>query len=127
MRDRLKYLQPSIDSLIAQAASSMEFSSLKFLMLCREKMSNGIGFAEAWRKSVNSDNTDICKDTTEIIVNLSETLGRCDLDSQLAALEYGIVILESRLQDAREYAAKHKKLYRALGVLSGLAIAILIA
>jgi stage III sporulation protein AB len=54
-------------------------------------------------------------------------LGASDLESQLAAIDYGVSLLEARLAAAREYAAARGKLYGTLGVLAGLGIAVLIA
>lgn len=127
MHDRLKYLQPSVNSLIEQAANTREFEDLKFLPYCREKMREGKDFPESWRSSVYSVDIVLSEDITKIILNISNILGTADLDSQLAAITYDRSRLEQRLTEARDYADKHRKLYQTLGVLSGLWLVILIA
>jgi stage III sporulation protein AB len=63
----------------------------------------------------------------QVITGLGQVLGASDLESQLAAIDYGISLLEARLADARGHAAARGKLYDTLGVLAGLGVAVLIA
>lgn len=126
LRDRLKYLRPSIASLIGQAASSGEFPDLEFLHVCDEKMKNGMNFPESWTSSVSGDTARLGGEAARVVAGLSNVLGRSDLESQLSAIDCGIAMLEARLVDAREYAAKHKKMYQTLGVLAGLGLAVFI-
>lgn len=126
LHDRLKYMQPSVKSLIEQAANSQEFTELKFLAYCYEKMQEGIDFSESWNSAIY-DQSVFSDNITKIIQNISNTLGTSDLESQLAAISYDRSKLEQRLIEAREYAEKHKKLYQTMGVLSGLGLAVFIA
>lgn len=125
LHDRLKYLQPSVSSLIEQAAGSREFEELEFISRCHEKMINGKDFAESWESAVNC-NTIYSYNVTQIIINIANTLGTSDLESQLEAIEYDKSRLEQRLIEVRDYAEKHKKLYQTLGVVSGLGLSIFI-
>lgn len=127
LHDRLKFLQPSVNSLIEQASSSQEFSNIEFLSVCNVMMNAGKSFPESWRESVYSIDTILDVKDIDIIQNISNTLGMTDIESQLAALGYDKARLGSNLEEARDYAAKHKKMYQTLGVLSGLLIAIFIA
>lgn len=126
LHDRLKYLQPSVNSLIEQAADSPEFEELKFLSCCLEYMRQGKDFSESWSLALSNSKTILSDDITQIIYNISNTLGTTDLESQLSAIVYDRSRLEQRLIEARDYAEKHKKLYQTLGVLSGLGLAVLI-
>lgn len=114
-------------SLIGRAAGAAEFSNLTFLLICEAKMQAGENFPESWREAVAEDASMLGKEAAPIVSQLAGVLGASDLESQLAALDHGIALLESRLREAREYARIHKKLYRTLGVLTGLMIAIVIA
>lgn len=127
LHDRLKYLQPSVSSLISQAAANGEFAQLAFLGVCRDEMQAGNTFPESWRIAVEKEKNNLGANAAAIVATLAEVLGAADLESQLAALQYGVSLLESRLEEARSYAAKHKKLYQTLGILAGLGLAVIIA
>lgn len=124
--DRLKFLQPSVGSLISQAAVCAEFKDLTFLPACGESLRRGESFPESWKTAVEAF-PELKREEKTVMLSLGDILGASDLESQLSAIEYGKALLETRLETAREYAGKHKKLYRTLGILAGLGIAILFA
>lgn len=126
LRDRLKFLRPSVASLINQADGSGEFADLKFLSACNERMKNGMNFPESWTMSVHEYTDLLGREVAPVISGLSNVLGKSDLESQISAIDHGISMLETRLFNAREYTAKHKKLYQTLGVLAGLGLAVFI-
>lgn len=126
LRDRLRFLRPSVRSLIQNAAAVEDFAPLGFLGRCRDEMERGVDFPSAWKEAVRSaDVRD--REARDILESLGDILGGSDLDSQLASLELCRDRLELCLEAAREHAAKHKKLYRTLGVLAGAAAAIILA
>ncbi len=71
--------------------------------------------------------TALGEDTARAVSGLGGVLGASDLESQLSAIEYGISVLESRLEEARERAGARMKLYSTLGMLAGLGAAVLVA
>ena len=119
LHDRLKYMQPGVMSLIDAAHRSGEFHRLRFLRECRENMKDSGDFAVSWRQAVENNASAIGKEAAAVMVSLSDVLGKTDLESQLAAIDYGAALLEQRLQNAREYAKRHQRLYKTLGVLAG--------
>jgi stage III sporulation protein AB len=127
LRDRLKFLRPSVSTLIGTAASSGEFASLGFLGDCDARLSAGEGFCESWRTSVEAWAPALGKTAAPVIAGLGGVLGQSDLESQISAIDYGAAVLEDRLLAAREDAARYNRLYSALGVLAGLGIAIILA
>jgi stage III sporulation protein AB len=127
LRDRLKYLRPSVPALIDAAAGTEDFKSLAFLAACDARMKAGEGFAESWRVSVEEQERELGGPVAQAIAGLGQVLGASDLESQLAAMDYGISLLEARLAAAREHAAARGKLYGTLGVLAGFGVAILFA
>jgi stage III sporulation protein AB len=126
LSDRLKYLQPSMFSLMDSVASTQQFERLGYPAKCRELMRAGLSFPESWRQALREVPGRLGPQETQALLALADILGCADLDSQLSALDYTAKLLESRLGAAREYEQKYAKLYRTLGVLGGVAIAIII-
>jgi len=123
--DRLRFLQPSMNQLIGAMASMEQFSATGYLVRCRDLLREGHPFPESWQRAVHESTPEIGKAQAAILLPLGEVLGSTDLDSQLAALGHARALLENRLADARSYRDRHAKMYQSLGVLCGLAIAIL--
>ncbi len=62
----------------------------------------------------------------EIMVSTLKNLGRSDLDSQINIIHNSISILNNQLKEANDQKLKNSKLYRTIGIISGLLIVIVI-
>ena len=122
--DRLRYLQPPMLGLIAALAGLEQFAGTVYLQRCRGAMSEGQPFPAAWRQGVEADRDAVGAGHAQVLLPLGEVLGSVDLESQLTALRHAVSMLESELEQAREHREKYGRLYRSMGVLCGLAVAI---
>jgi stage III sporulation protein AB len=121
LSERLRFLQPSTASLIESAAGSSQFSQLGFLRICRDEIRRGTPFPTAWRESLRE-----CPVQPEILEPLADTLGSTGLEVQLDALSFTRSMLEERLAASRDYRDRNARMYRSMGVLCGIAIAIML-
>lgn len=62
----------------------------------------------------------------QVIANGISTLGTTDVDTQLNILENTIVTIEDLEKEAKEDKNKNSKLYRTLGLVTGLMLAIVV-
>ena len=120
--DRLRYLSPSMQSLIAGLAA--QYTELGFLEKCNAEMQNGISFTKAFMQALSTENMQ--KHTYEVLLSLLSELGQSDIDSQLAAIAYACERMREEIQREQSFCAVHCKLYRSLGALGGAALAILL-
>ena len=58
--------------------------------------------------------------------NLGRLLGQTDLDGQLSEIEVVNDFLTAQLENASEERRKNEKMYRTLGLVTGLTIAIIL-
>lgn len=61
-----------------------------------------------------------------VLKNLSKMLGQTDLEGQLSEIEVVNQFLTSQLENAGEERRKNEKMYRTLGLVAGLTIAIIL-
>ncbi len=120
--DRLRYLSPSVQSLIRTLAA--QYPTIAFLGECRRGMDQGKPFPESFAGALEvSSLPDAAKDA---LSPLSGQLGGADLESQLAAIAFAVSRLREQAEQAREHFATHGKLYQTLGTLGGVAAAIML-
>lgn len=83
---------------------------------------------EAFEKAVDSvkDRVSLAKDDFEILKSFGHSLGSSDIDGQVKSFRLVIKQLEQQEIKAHEASIKNGKMYKSLGLLSGLAIAIII-
>jgi len=89
---------------------------------------NGITADEAWEKSIeeNYAKLSLNKEDKTILVTFGKMLGNSDLEGQLNNIKLMSSQLKLQELKAEGMRLKNEKMYRSLGVLSGLAITIVL-
>lgn len=89
---------------------------------------NGENFHNAWKRCVNELNLSdgISEDDKTLFNDFGRGLGITDISGQVAHCNLSLSMANSRLSLYREEKATKTKLYRTLGILSGIAVALLI-
>lgn len=89
---------------------------------------NGVTADEAWEKAVNENYSKLSlnKEDKSILLTFGKMLGNSDLEGQLNNIK--LISAQLKLQEAKaeEMKRKNEKMYRSLGILSGLAITIIL-
>ncbi len=60
-----------------------------------------------------------------VFISTLKNLGRSDVDSQINIIENGVKILENQVKEANEFKLVNSKLYRTMGVITGLMVVII--
>lgn len=126
LHDRLRYLQPTLRSLLDSACGLSRLADTPYISRCRDALEEGENFPLCWRRETEAYSKVIGKEEAELLAALSDVLGAADLDSQLSSLTYTHTQLEHYLELARQNRARYQKLYSTLGILVGLALAIIL-
>ncbi|MDO4283314.1 MAG: stage III sporulation protein AB [Clostridia bacterium] len=71
-----------------------------------------------------SDIDELTKYDKEVFISTLKNLGRSDLESQINIIDNSIHIIENQIKEANEIKLKNSKLYRTVGVITGLMIVI---
>ncbi len=91
-------------------------------------VASGVTADEAWEKAVevNYSRLSLNKEDKAILISFGRMLGNSDLDGQLNNIK--LMSSQLKLQEAKaeEMKRKNERIYRSLGVLSGLAITIIL-
>lgn len=85
-----------------------------------------ISAGEAWEQAVNTSETNLTKEDTNVLLMLSKMLGQTDVEGQISQIEITETFLEKQIAEAVEEKNKNEKLYRKLGTTIGLAIVIIL-
>jgi len=85
----------------------------------------GDNFREDWVRAAN-EMDELQEGELSVIKSIGAALGTSDVQGQLSMLEVNTRLLESYAEQAREQYMKKGKLYRTMGLLAGLFVAVLI-
>ncbi len=81
---------------------------------------------EAWNKSFDDVATNLLDEDITTLKNLGRLLGQTDLEGQISEIEVVNQFLDTQLENARQEKLKNEKMYRTLGIISGMTIAIIL-
>lgn len=88
------------------------------------KNMNYMDAGKAWETSVNVANCNLNREDRDVIKGLGKLLGKTDVDGQISQLNLITGFLNIQIQQAEAEKEKGEKLYKKLGVISGLMIVI---
>ncbi len=123
--EQLRYTLAPMDKIMRVLAERTEFEGLPFVAQCSHRCDSGERFPVAFTASLDACPGNLIHDDVMTLLPLGETLGAVDLEGQLSAIGLCLGLLQDRLSGARQYRTTHGKLYTTLGLLAGLAVAII--
>ena len=81
---------------------------------------------EAWNLALKGDTLNIDDEDRNVLKGLSKLLGKTDLEGQLSQIEMTSDFLDEQIKKAEIKKDKNEKMYRALGMIMGIAIVIIL-
>lgn len=81
---------------------------------------------DAWRKALLISKNNLNKEDIDTVQNLSRLLGQTDIEGQISEVDVVNDFLTVQLENASEERRKNEKMYRTLGLVTGLTIAIIL-
>lgn len=122
--ERISYTRSPLDEIFDCLSREPLLSQLDFIPGCHTRLLAGEAFPKAFSGSVEQCRCPLNARDREIINGLSAILGASDAESQLSGLSLIKASLALEAEHAREEGGRRAKLYSSLGVLTGLAAAV---
>ena len=115
----LTYSLAPLDEIVSRLEQRESMTNAAYLPCCASLCRSGVPFPAAWKRSIRENHGLLNSADTAILTGLSETLGQCDLNGQLASIAHAKSLLQIQADNARVWCASHAKLYRTMGLLTG--------
>lgn len=97
----------------------------KFINKVAEYANNGVNRRGAWNEAV-CDFGELDPGDREILLSVGNSLGGSDIAGQLSMLELSGELLAVRQREAAETSSRKGAVYRSVGLLAGLGLAIIV-
>lgn len=95
-----------------------------FKNVCEKMNTENAG--KAWEEALEESNTNMTKEDIEVLKNLSNLLGKVDIEGQVNEVELVENFLDTQIELAEEEKQKYVKMYKTLGITIGLAVVIIL-
>ncbi len=124
---KIRYTAAPVPDIVSGIVREGKFSELPFL---RGVAGCGAAaFHETWRRELLAwqRGGPLLQEDVELLLDFGEKTGTSDLDGQIENCRMYQGLLDVRLKDARSAAREKGRLYMTLGLIGGMALALLLA
>lgn len=121
----IRHKSLTVTEIVDELISNSIYTELAFLQIVKSEIAPGIPFHTAWINAIKKDSKLLVEEKIELI-SLGNSLGSSDTEGQMSALTIYKDKFNLLIKKANENYDKKGKLYRSLGVLSGVFVAILL-
>ena len=81
---------------------------------------------ESWKYAIKSSKTNMKEEDLRVLENLEKLLGKTNIEGQLSEIELIEKFIIDQSKIAEDEQKKNEKMYKSLGIIAGLAIAIIL-
>lgn len=124
----LLYKQTYTKDLIDELSENEQFGKLYFLENCKNSLQENADISIAWKESLKlaSNCLHLEKEDMNLLKSIGNIIGAYDAKSQVDELNLVSDFIRKNLESATNKYQTQGKLYRTLGILSGIATAIVL-
>ena len=122
---KIKFTYEPIPNVFLEIANKIEGNVGKIFARASNRMKEE-NAGEAWKNAFLDVPNNLSKEDTTILSNLGRMLGQTDVEGQISEIEVVVQFLNTQLENAKQEKIKNEKMYRTLGIVGGLTIAIIL-
>lgn len=121
---KIKFTYETIPNLFIEISNKIQGTVGKIFMRSAIRMKEESA-GEAWTSSFDDVPNNLLEEDITILKSLGRLLGQTDVEGQLSEIEVVNQFLDTQLENARQERIKNEKMYRTLGIISGLTCAVI--
>ena len=123
--EKIKFTYEPIPDLFLEISEKTSKSISQIFEMASKNM-NTMSAGEAWEIALDNSKTKLNNEDIEILKGLAKMLGKTDLDGQVNEIKLTEKFIDTKIKDAEIEKNKNEKLYRTLGITSGLGLVIVL-
>ncbi len=124
-KTKMRYTYEPIPDIFVEIAKNTSSNISNVFKKAVEKMPVCTA-GEAWNLALKLEDLNIDDEDKNVLENLGKLLGKTDLEGQLNQIEMTMDLLDKQIKKAEIQKDKSEKMYRTLGMITGIAIVIII-
>ncbi len=128
IKDEIRYTYIPIPQLLTKITSFEQFKELLIFENCVEQLKNEKKFNIAWKLALDKtvSNVKLLNDDIYLAIAFGEGFGKSDVNNQLSLCERISNLLSCNIENAKSRYEKYSRLYKMLGLFSGIVVVIFI-
>ncbi len=127
LENKIKFTQTPLKEIFNQIAKTTNDKNIKNLFSkIIENLNKNLSITLALENAINTCETNLTKEDRNILLDMGKMLGKTDVEGQVSQIEITNSFLNNQIEKAEKEKNKNTKLYKTLGIISGLAIIIIL-
>lgn len=125
LKTKIRYTNEPLYNIFKEISGSLKGNVSNLFKNTCKNMQNDLA-SNAWEKAIENEPLSIKKDDRQALKTMGKMLGKTDLEGQIGEIELTESFLETQIVDAQNEKIKNEKLYKTLGMITGLGIIIIL-
>lgn len=125
LETKMRFTYEPIPEIFKEISQNMKSSVSNIFIQAANNMKDQTA-GIAWSVALDSSQTNMKEEDITVLKRLNKLLGKTDIEGQISEIELTNHFLEKQIEKAREEQEKNEKLYKTLGMITGLAIVIVL-
>lgn len=124
-KTKIRYTYEPIPEIFIEISKNIDSNISGVFRLAANKMDRFTA-GEAWNIALKLEDLNINQEDKTALSSLGKLLGKTDIQGQLNTIEMTADFLDEQIRKAEIQKSKNEKMYRALGMIVGLSIVIIL-
>lgn len=123
--NKIKFTQSPLEEIFKNIAENCSERNIKniFQVLAIKPNTN---IHKSWENIINNAETNLNREDKKILIDMGKILGTTDVDGQVSNIRITSSFIDRQIEKAEQEKEKNVKMFRTLGIVSGLAIIIIL-
>lgn len=126
IRAQLEFTAAPVQDLLETLCARSGLAPLSFLIDCCARCRAGEAFPDAWKAALAQQHTNLHQEDVQHLLAFGESFGTTDVAGQLGSCDLYYQLIQANLEQARADDIRYGKLLPGMGMLCGIAGAILL-
>lgn len=125
LENKIKFTQSPLEEIFKNISENCSEKNIKniFQVLA---MKQGTNIHKSWEITIELMESNLNTDDKKILIDMGKILGTTDVDGQVSNIKITSSFIDRQIEKAEQEKNKNVKLFRTLGIVSGLTIIIIL-
>ena len=125
IENKIRFTQVPLKEIFKHIAENCSENNIKnIFQILNSGTSNNIH--KDWENTIKSTKSNLNEEDKKILIDMGKILGTTDVDGQVSNIKITSSFIDRQIEKAEEEKEKNVKMFRTLGIVSGLTIIIIL-
>lgn len=125
-KTKIKFTYEPIPEIFESIANSTDDKKISEIFRKSSEDMKYMPAGKAFEKNIDNTETYFIEEDKKVIKTLSKLLGKTDIEGQIGDIELTDKYIDEQIIKAKENKSKNEKLYKSMGLIIGITIAIIL-